>query len=300
MKISLLTAGALALASISAPAFATTLTNGNIQMGLFDDGGLGSESVGLNLAGTGDAITPGCLCEGWGVAGDGTGRYTYGGFNNFTSAAISGVTASGAVSTVDSGLGLSVVHTYTPIAGKDLFKVHIDITNTTLATIADVRYARTLDWDVPPNHFSDDFTTIYGGPAGIGGKILHTSVNPFAEPDPTVTRGTFCGTSPDTNVVDTPGDCGGYFIFGFGSLAAGATTSFDTIIGAAGSPAALLAQFSALNVEAYSYTYDNDFTTTFGYGFVGVGLPPIPTPEPAALALFGFGIVGLAAARRRK
>lgn len=289
---------ATALAAFTGAANATTITNGALSMGLFDSGGLGSGGVGLARAGTGDAITPGCLCEGWGVSGNGIGDYTYGaGATTFATTAISAVTASSAVSTVTTSGGLSVVHTYTPIAGLDLFSVRIAITNTTGATINDVRYARTLDWDVPPGHFDDDFSTIYAGPTGApSGKILHTSLDPFAAPDPTVFRSFFA----NTNGVDQPGDLGGYFIFTFGDLAAGATTTFETVIGAADSPRALLAQFGALNVEAYSYTFDNDGTTTFGYGFVGVGLPPIDTPEPAGLALFGLGALALAGARRRR
>lgn len=299
MRTHLLLAAAFVAASLGS-AGATTLTNGNLTMGLFNDGGLGSGGVGLSLVGTGDAITPGCLCEGWGASGNGAGYYTYGGSTTFSTSALTSVTATSAVSTVTTPNGLSIVHTYTPVAGKTLFNVNVAITNTTAATIADVRYARTLDWDVPPGHFSDDFTSIYAGPSGApSGKILHTSLNPFAVPNPTVLRGTLGGVPADTNAVDAPGDLGGYFIFTFGSLMAGETTSFDTVIGAAASPTALLADFGALNVEAYSYTFDNDFRTTFGYGFVGVGLPPIPTPAPATLALMGLGILGLAAARRR-
>jgi type IV pilus assembly protein PilY1 len=280
---------------------ATTITSGLTSMGLFDNGRLGALGVGLDRAGTGDAITPGCLCEGWGVAGDGLSRSTYGdGITNLGAAVLSDVTASSAKSTTTSGIGLEVVHTYSAVSGTDLFQVDITITNTTGADITDVRYSRTLDWDVPPGHFSDDFTTVYGGPAGIGGDLIHTSFNPFAQPDPLVFRGNFCGVAPNTNAVNRPGDCGGYFVFGFGTLAAGATESFTTIIGSARDVATLLAQFGALDVEAYHYTYDNDGPAVFGYGFVGVGLPPIPSPAPATVALFGLGLAGLAAARRRR
>lgn len=302
MKSALSVGIAGALVAIAAPASATTITNGDISMGLFDDGGLGSGGVGLAYAPIGDAITPGCLCEGWGAAGGGVGTYTYGGSSSgFTSATLSDVTASSAKSTVVTSAGLTVTHTYSPVSGSALFQVDVAIANTSGSSISDVRYARTLDWDVPPGHFGDDFTTIYGGtPSGPGGKVLHTSLDPFAPPNPLVTRSSFA----DENRTNQPGDLGGYFIFSFGLLEADASIDFTTFIGAADSVSALLSSFAALDVEAYSYTFDNDGPETFGYGFVGLGLPPIDppdgVPEPGMLGLFGLGLTGLALARRRR
>jgi type IV pilus assembly protein PilY1 len=290
---------ATAALALSTAAHATTITNGPVSLGLFDDATLGSGGVGLNLSGIGDAITPGCLCEGWGAAGNGVGNYTYGasGDLGIMSAALSDVTASSAKSTVDLANGLNVIHNITPVAGDTLFKIEITMKNVSGAAMTDVRYARTLDWDVPPGHFSDDFTTIYGGtPTGPGGKVLHTSTNPFAAPDPMVTR----TQDANTNVVDKPGDLGGYFIFSFGDLAIDEEVTFTTYIGAARSLKALFSAFIGVGVEAYSYTQDNDGDWAFGYGFTGLDLPPIGTPEPAMLGLFGLGLAGVAAARRRR
>ncbi len=131
--------------------------------------------------------------------------------------------------------GLQVTHTYTSAAGGKLFKVAVDLKNTGAGTLTDVRYARTLDWDVTPGYFDSNFTTVYGGtPTGPGGKVLTTSTDPFAVPDPLVFR----GQDQDTNVVDTPGDKGGFFVFGFGDLAAGESADFDTFIGADSSTSA--------------------------------------------------------------
>ena len=304
-----LTAVWLAAAAISAQAAPAVFDTGLIKMGVGDTGGLGQSTGGVGLVGpTGDAITPGCLCEGWGAAAGGTGNYTYGagstvGFTTSTTST-NGIAGAGLGGSTVSTLanGLAVTHTYSYAAGGKLFKVSIEMKNTTGGTVTDVRYARTLDWDVAPGLFGGNFTTVYGGtPTGPGGKVLHTSTNPFAAPDPMVFR----TQEANTNVVDTPGDKGGYFVFGFGDLAAGESTTFDTFIGADDTVTGLLAALGSVGVEAYSFTTgnrtgsDGRFAPAYGYGFVGLGLPPA-LPEPGSLALAGLALIGLAAARRRK
>ncbi len=293
---------ACATLAIATSAQAATLTHNGLSMGVNSYGGLGSSSVGFRLDGV-DAITPGCLCEGWGVASNGVGSYTYGaGSTTFASGALSDITSNSGKSTVTTSGGLNVTHTYSPVDGQKLFRIDITIKNDSAAVANNVRYARTLDWDVTPGFFDNNYTTVYGGtPSGPGGKVLHTSTDPFAAPNPMNLR----GQEANTNVTNSVGDKGSYFIFGFGDLGIGEELSFTTFIGADVSAAALLAAFTAVGIEAYSYTTGNGGTNAFGYGFTGLDLPPIggggtDVPEPAALALFGLGIVGVAATRRRR
>mgnify|MGYP005837652505 CR=1 FL=1 len=288
----------LALGATAAHAAPAILTSGASSLGLGDNGGLGALGVGLARTGLGDAITPGCLCQGWGTSGDAAANWVYGLVDNFAASSLAG-----GVVTTTTTFGTTVTHTYTSIAGTDLFKIDVTITNNSGAAIASNRYGSVFDWDVPPDHFSDDFTTVFGGPAGTGGKLINTSFNPFrGDVDTTnLIASSFCGVSANTNGTNVPGDCGGWFVFEFGALNDGDSASFTTILGSARDVSTLLAQFGALSVEAYHYTFDNDGPAVFGYGFVGVGLPPIdPVPAPAAVMLFGLGLAGLGLARRRR
>ena len=315
MKLSLkvsLAGVALALGSVAAHATPAVLSTGLIQMGVGDTGGLG-QGTGVGLIGpTGDAITPGCLCEGWGASAGTLAGWTDGNYGN------SGIVTAVMTTTVASGVGLAaqdvvllsnglqVTHAYSYAAGGKLFKVEVTLKNTTAGSLADVRYARTLDWDVSPGFFTNNYTTVYGGtPTGPGGKVLTTSTDPFAAANPLAFR----SQEQNLNVVETAGDKGGFFVFGFGALAAGTSTTFDTYIGADSSTSGLLAALGSVGVEAYSYTTGATAGTdgyphapAYGYGFAGLGLPPsLPgVPEPGSFALVGVALLAAAGAARRR
>lgn len=298
----------LACNGLAAQAANVVLDTGLIRMGVADNAGLGANGVGLVGPG-GDAVTPGCLCEGWGAAAGGLSGSVYGlAGDGLTSALMTATSTSGAglsaQSVVTMSNGLQVSHAYSSAAGGSLFKVMVTLTNSTSGSLSDVRYARTLDWDVTPGYYDGNYTTMYGGTAsGPGGKVLTTSTNPFARPDPMETR----GQEQDTNVTNSPGDKGGYFVFGFGNLAAGESATFDTYIGANTTVNGLLAALGSVGVEAYSYTTgnavaDGDYAPVYGYGFAGIGLAPAlgTVPEPGSLALVALAGLGLLAASRRR
>lgn len=137
--------------------------------------------------------------------------------------------------------------------------------------------------------------------------------------------GVACPGSASTG-VSASNDEGALFDFEFEALADGATRTFATFYGVAPTKADMdLARAlvdgdpSDIEIGLYSYGYPTEETfgipadpttgapNTFIFGFGAAGgrfidpdPDPNPTPEPASLALLALGLVGMAAARRRK
>ena len=138
--LKLAAAALLSAGSLSAMAASATLDTGAIQMGVFDNAGLGAGGIGFNSAAAGgDAILRGCLCEGWGAAASGSSGYVYGlSGSGITSASLTTTVASGptlsAQSVVVLANGLTVTHTYSYAAGGTLFRVDVKMENTTAGT----------------------------------------------------------------------------------------------------------------------------------------------------------------------
>ena len=135
----------------------------------------GSAAAG-GSSGWRDATTPGCLCEGWGAGGldrdgnqfSGRANEAKGGVNNLEVKSFVTEETS-LVSTVwiddtDEGPTLEVIHRFGPAAKVPgvLFQALVTITNIGGSTVQDVRYNRTMDWDIPPSEF-DERVSIIGG-----------------------------------------------------------------------------------------------------------------------------------------
>ncbi|MCF4165257.1 autotransporter outer membrane beta-barrel domain-containing protein [Zavarzinia compransoris] len=276
------------------------IDNGTVALGVNAEGNLVTGGVGLTFLpsplGAQDALTPGCACEGWGVADfttAGSGAEFFGkAGESFGDANLSGatLTVSGtgtdprstgdsAVSRVDvsvagSPLGLQVTHDYHPSVDARLYAVDVAIENTGTADIGDLRYRRAMDWDIPPTEFSE-FVTIQGLPAT---DIVATSDNGFADGSPLVATGNITAPQDSNFVDDGPADHGATFDFSFGNLAVGDTKEFTIFYGAAANEAEALEALRAVGAEVFSLGQATgaggnaaDDQNTFIFAFAGVG-----------------------------
>jgi len=297
--------------------------------GTFDPGNAGA--TGIAAIGIGDATSPGCLCEGWGVSAalDGGSSVTghanedIGGVVNLTVESFStdagagtGSSATSVTSLTDTP-GLVVEHAYgtSDAAPGELFETVVTITNDTGSVVNDLRYVRVMDWDVPPTEFNE-FVTI-GGAAAT--SFLETSHDGgFSTPDP---LGFDSPENPATVNVDFtddgPDDHGAYFRFNFGDLADGESREFNIYYGAAPTEAAALTALGDEGIELFSFGQNSDpdgatigGPATFIFGFASVGGTPVVTPpsddqptavpEPGTLGMLGAGLLGMGTLLRRR
>ncbi len=279
------------------------ISNGTVMLGVVDQGQLneagGSPSMcGVDVVGlryvphNAESTSPGCLCEGWGVADAGTNVYGYAdqdwALTNVTDVSFVS-TATTATSVVTVGGIFQVTHDFFPSSSPYLYECAVTIENISGGTLADVRYTREMDWDTEPTSF-DEYVTIHGTAAAA--NVLYADDNGFQEPNPLAARSAILATG---DFVDSgPADHGSLFDFGFGALADGESISFSIFYGAAPSQADAIAALTAVNAEVYSFgQVDWD-----GSGDILSGCPGAPggtygavTGEPHTF-IFGFAGVG--------
>lgn len=230
-------------------------------------------TYGVYRAGVGDAISPGCLCEGWGVAlsSGGNSFSTYanrdfepGGIGPVNSFGFTTNTATSSVSMA--ALPVTIRHAYGPSLMADVFQVQVTITNNGASALDNLLYRRAMDWDVPPTEFNE-YVTHRGVVAHLvanGGNVLYASNNGFASSDPLTSAGdlgnqfTYTNRNTQISTVNTdfnkagPNDHGSVFDFSFGQLAAGGSRIFNIYYGTAANEASALAKISGLGVNLYS------------------------------------------------
>jgi hypothetical protein len=281
-----LLAGAATLALVGAAQAGAIITFGQTSMGVNDTGELnfavgGAEAVGLARAGVGDAISPGCWCESWGVAlSNATGSFStfagqsagFGGFSTVEGANTFGATASTATSLVTmAGLPVTIRHAFGPSLVEDVFQVQVTITNQGSSTLDNLVYRRAMDWDVPPTPFSEYVTHVgvANNLVANNGNVLYAGNNGFATGNPLVSaewdssvQNTWAGGSVNTTNTDFnkagSADHGSVFDFAFGALAAGQSRVFNIYYGSAANEAQALSKVGALGANLYSLGQSSD------------------------------------------
>ncbi|MFT4211361.1 MAG: hypothetical protein QM626_05760 [Microbacterium sp.] len=272
---------------------AVCITNGTILLAVNPTAELNATDGTGSLAGPGDvgldylptnndSTSPGCLCEGWGVADPDAG--IWGGANlaelgvggrNLTVESFtytdSTATSVVIVSDDDGDPYLRVTHEYIPSpATPNLYQVNVTIQNVSGAAIATIQYRRVMDWDIEPTAFNE-YTTIDSGTASA---ITFTSDNGFASSNPLSGPSSilFTGDAVDSG----PADHGALFDFTFPGLADGASFTFVIYYGAAGNETDAIAALAAVGAEAYSFGQTSTDPTggtpnTFIFAFGNVG-----------------------------
>ena len=252
----------------------TTLGVNNTGELNFQGPGPGGDLLyGVYRAGVGDAISPGCACEGWGVALSSSGNAfsTFanqssgsGGFGAGNTFGFTTTTATSSVNMAD--LPVTIRHAYGPSLVADVFQVQVTITNNGASALDNLIYRRAMDWDVPPTEFRE-YVTHKGVVANLvanGGNVQYASNNGFASSNPLSDAGfidvpgTYANALVPVNTVNTdfnkagPEDHGSVFDFSFGQLAAGGSRIFNIYYGTAPNEATALSKITGLGIHLYS------------------------------------------------
>lgn len=282
----------------------------------------GSATQG-GITGWRDATTPGCLCEGWGAGGldadgnqfSGRADEAKGGVNNLEVKSFVTEETS-LVSTVwiddsDEGPTLEVIHRFGPAAKVPgvLFQALVTITNIGGSTVQDVRYNRTMDWDIPPTEFSER-VSIIGATASAASperpKVLYSGNQGFMYPK-VFNSSSLYASHPKRGVINTdyelagPSDHGFTATFELGDLVCGEAHTFMIYYGAAKDRATIVAAFATEEVPFYSlgqsavdsHKYRSGFNNsqvTYGFGFKGVSGSAIAPSLPVKTAILPGGV----------
>jgi hypothetical protein len=260
-----------------------------------------------------DATSPGCLCEGWGAGGydrynrqfHGRADVSVGGIYNLTvknfisdSTSIESVTW---INDVSGNPALEVKHVYSPSrnATDYLFEAKVTITNISGTTVKDVRYNRSMDWDIPPTEFNER-VTIVGVEASARSstkpKVIYAGRNGFMLPNPFNSYYNYWSPyNRDLNRYG-PADHGFTSTFQFGDLKCGESANFIIYYGAAQTPEKMRSAFADEGVPLYSLGENNGSyyvsgtTTTYGFGFKGVSGTALAPTLPEKVAVLPSGV----------
>jgi len=263
-----------------------------------------------------DSTSPGCLCEGWGVSANSSLTGSAVGYANVAVGGVSNlevksfvVDTTSIVSTVwiKNYLGnpiLEVTHRYGPSANNPdtLFQALVTVTNISGNSLTDVRYNRTMDWDIYYPVF-EEFVSHYGVRASVTSatkpRVLYAGDNGFMLPNPLNSSYSYYRNLATYNtdfVKNGPDDHGSAFTFQLGDLVCGESINFMIYYGASGSRDTLVNALINEGASIYSIgesqnrlnpykTFPGPPYPSFGFGFKGLSgtalAPSIPIKTAA-------------------
>ena len=258
-----------------------------------------------------DATTPGCLCEGWGAgAVDQFGREFHGEADKYhgspsnvlVKSFVHDETSISSRTWINDPSGnavMEVIHQFGPstLRPNELFEAIVTITNISGNTLTDVRYNRTMDWDIPPTEFSE-IVTIVGAAnshaATTKPRIHRSGNNGFRNPN--VFGGSYlrAGMSPESQDFDRygPKDHGFTATFAFDDLLCGEAHTFKIYYGAAATKPLMIEALVEEGVSIYSLGEPNSSTSliTYAFGFKGVSGTALAPTLPEKIAILPGGV----------
>jgi len=195
---------------------------------------------------------------------------------------------------------LEVTHLYGPTSGatnKNLFQGLVTITNISGGTLTDVRYRRSMDWDVIENVFTPSVDAVGIRSSYLGGnypKIWsycdnggedNVAANPFTACKPysnNTLNQDYTGLNGQSS---SSAGTGSSFDFQFGNLDCNESATFYIYYGAGDSRATLANAMATVGATMYSMGYDPNYPTlAYTFGFKGVSGTAVPPALPTKVA----------------
>lgn len=253
----------------------TTIANGTVRLGVHAEGhlnvdgyeassGTGTTVVGLRYVPTNaDALSPACLCEGWGIADldhgfTGWANESRGGVHDLV-VEQADFDATQGTSTVLADDTFRVTHDFYPSPDTpNLYQVDVTIQNA--ADLSDwasggffgpvtPTYRRVMDWDVEPTPFSE-YVTIDVPGGDVPAELKFSSNNGFAPADPLASPSDIGAVG--LFVDEGPYDHGAVFDLEFAPIDPGESVTFTMFYGVAGNETDALAALDAVGASLYS------------------------------------------------
>ena len=220
-----------------------------------------------------ESISFGSPAEGWGVSANGSESIYFnkwkGSSSNYVLDTFS-CTTSTAISTVSFSSGkLQVTHDFHPSPdSSNLYEVTVTLTNTSGGSITNLRYRRTIDWDIYPAQFNE-CVLINQGPSP-GTYLVATTSDGFYTSNPLVPIP--CEGAGTCGPLDNgPDDQGAGFDFQFPSLPNGESFTFSIYFGAGGNQAEAEAAIAAVNAEVYTFAKPTSSGSCTGKSHIKLG-----------------------------